>query len=302
MRKRLLIFLGIVLSVGVVACAASSKAELAEPMSIVSNEVESFAPAEEPIFKEQRSDSAGEIISAERLVIRTANLSVVVESPADRIQEISRMAEDMGGYVVSSNLYQATYPGVSTPAEQGSITIRVPSVQMDEAMQRIKDASLEVQSENVSGQDVTQQFTDLESRLRNLEATETQLLKIMEDAGQAKDFDAVLQVNQSLRQITEEIELIKGQMQYLSESARLSSISVDLIPDVAAQPLQIGGWRPEGTVKEAFQTLIRGLRFLGDAAIWVLICVVPAGLLFGLPGWFVFRAIQRRRKRDKENA
>jgi hypothetical protein len=292
---------GVVLCLVITACAAASEGEFAQTVSSAPEEFDRSFAAEEPMRNDVSSDFVGEAVPVERMVIQTANLSIVVDSPSDQIRRIADMAEEMGGYVVSSNLYQASYSDLRTTAEQGSITIRVPADQMTEAMQRIK-GEWEVPSENVSGQDVTQQYTDLQSRLRNLEATEAQLLSIMEAAGQAKDFDAVLQVNQSLRQITEEIEVIKGQMQYLSESARLSSISVDLIPDVAAQPLQIGGWSPEVTAKDAFEMLVRGLRFLGDTAIWVLICVVPAGLLFGLPGWFVFRSVQRRRKQEKESA
>jgi TolA-binding protein len=184
-------------------------------------------------------------------------------------------------------------------ADQASITIRVPSERMDEALETIKEGATEVRNENVTSDDVTQEFTDLESRLRNLQAAEEQLLDIMNNAEKTED---VLSVFNQLTQIRAEIEVIQGRIQYLSESARLSAISVDLIPDVAAQPLEIGGWRPEGTVKEAFTALIQGLRFLGNAAIYVLICGLPIGLILGVPGFFASRAMRRRRAAAKRKA
>jgi hypothetical protein len=241
----------------------------------------------------------GNQAAVERLVIRTANLSIVVHDPAESAKEISSLADELGGFVVSSNVYETTFSDVGVTAVRASITIRVPAERLDEALDRIEQGATEIQSRSVSGEDVTQQYTDLQSRLRNLEAAEAQLREIMASASKTED---VLAVYNQLVQIRGEIETVKGQIQYYEESARLSSVTVDLIPDVAAQPLQIGGWRPEGTAKDALTTLVRTLQFLGDAAIWLVICVLPIGLLFGIPGYFVVRGIIRRRRMAKPAA
>ena len=235
---------------------------------------------------------AADVAPADRVVIHTANMSIVVPEPSASVQEIANLANEMGGFVVSSNVFQTFFSEANVSADRASITIRVPSERLDEALEAIKTGATEIQSESISGQDVTQEFTDLQSRLRNLEAAEEQLLEIMEAANDTED---VLQVFENLRRVSEEIEVIKGRIQYLSESARLSAIAVELIPDVAAQPLNIGGWQPEGTVKEAFTSLIQALRFLGDAAIWSAICIVPITLILGVPLYFVARGIRRRR-------
>ncbi|MCH8339507.1 MAG: DUF4349 domain-containing protein, partial [Chloroflexi bacterium] len=234
----------------------------------------------------------GEVAPADRVVIRSANLSIVVPEPSASVQEIANLASRMGGFVVSSNVFQTFFSEANVSADRASITIRVPAERLDEALEVIRAGATEIQSENISGQDVTQEFTDLQSRLRNLVAAEDQLLEIMSSAQETED---VLQVFENLRQVSEEIEVIKGRIQYISESARLSAISVELIPDIAAQPLEIGGWRPEGTVKEAFTALIRALRFLGEAAIWSVICIVPVSLILGVPLFFATRTLRRRR-------
>jgi hypothetical protein len=250
-------------------------------------EMDAARSAEEPSFA-----SAPQAVQPERLVIQTANLSVVVEDPSRSLDDIRRMAEEMGGFVVTSNLYQTAYGDPAVVTHSGSITIRVPSGRFDDALDRVKETSIEVRSENVSGEDVTQQYTDLQSRLTNLESAEGQLREIMESAVRTED---VLRVFEDLRRVREEIEVIKGQIQYFEESARLSAISIELIPDAASQPIQIGGWRPEGTVKIAFESLIRALQGLVDAAIWVGICGLPAAILIGVPAWAAVRIVRRRR-------
>lgn len=236
----------------------------------------------------------------ERLVIRNANLSVVVEDPEEAVDRISAMAEEMGGFVVSSNVFQTTFgdSGLSEPirARQASITVRVPSDQLDEALDRVKSDALDVQSQNVSGQDVTEEYTDLQSRLGNLEAAEEQLREVLASASRTED---VLRVLDELRRVREEIEVLRGRIQYLEQSARLSSLSVDLVPDVATQPLQIGRWTPQGTAKQAVEALIETLQFLGDVAIWTVICVLPIAAIVGIPAWIAVRAILRRRRRKR---
>jgi hypothetical protein len=239
----------------------------------------------------------------DRLVVRNANLSVVVQDPAASVDSISSMAEGMGGYVVSSNVYETTFGDsrLSEPitAKQASITIRVPSEQLEAALEQIKNNAVEVRNQNVSGQDVTEEFTDLQSQLDNLEAAEAELREIMDSASRRDRIEDVLAVLNQLRQVRQEIEVIQGRIQYLQESAKLSSISVDLIPDVATQPLQIGRWTPQGTAREAVAALIEALKWLADLAIWGLICVLPIAALLGVPAWIAFRAIWRRRRARK---
>jgi hypothetical protein len=117
--------------------------------------------------------------------------------------------------------------------------------------------------------------------------------------GSATRTEDVMMVYNQLVQVRGEIESVKGQMQYFEQSARLSAVTMELIPDAAAQPLQIAGWRPEGTAKAAVEALVRALQFLADAGIWAVICIVPVGLLLGLPAYFIVRGIRRRRKAAK---
>jgi hypothetical protein len=205
----------------------------------------------------------------------------------------------MGGFVVQSNIFQTAYGSSKVPTTQASVTIRVPAEKLDETLDQIVEDAIEVRLKNIIGQDVTRDYVDLQSRLRNLETAEEQLRQIMDEAVDSED---VLRIFEELRYVREEIEVIKGQMNYYEDAARLSSVDIELIPDVLAQPLQIGGWRPEGTAKDAIETLVSTLTFLGDAAIWLLICVAPIALLLGIPGFFIGRSVIRRRRAKPEQA
>ncbi len=236
---------------------------------------------------------------AVRLVIKNATLSIVVTDPAGAVTTISKMAEDMGGFVVTSNTYKTRLPsGVDSPT--ADITVRVPAAKLDEAMTQIKalvkDPKQDVQSENVSGQDVTKEYTDLQSRLTNLQQAESQLREIMASATKTED---VLNVYNQLTQVREQIEVIQGQIKYYEESAAMSAISAHIVAQAAVEPLSIGGWKPVGVARDAVQTLINGLQVIANLAIWLVLFVVPILAVIALPilliVWLVRRLILRRK-------
>jgi hypothetical protein len=225
----------------------------------------------------------------ERIVIKNANISIAVEDPGESMEDIAVRAEELGGFVVSSNLYQ-TYLENGLEVPEGSITIRIPAEHLLEVLDEIKASANQVLSENASGQDVTREYTDLQSRLRNLQDAETQLREIMASAIRTED---VLQVFNQLTQVSGEIEIVKGQINYYEQSAALSAISITLKADEAVQPLNIGGWEPVGVAKDAVQALVNTLQTVGDVLIWVLIYILPLAILFVVIVWFG-RKMQKR--------
>lgn len=286
------------------ACAARVSNVPQSPMKGISSD-EGFAPPYEfaptaaPALPQPSTGGfpSSAPSSVERMVIKNAKLSLIVKDPPSAMEAIADTAQRMGGYVVSADLYQTTTAsGKEVP--RASITVRVPAEKLDQALQEIKALSDELpQSENLNSQDITAEYTDLESRLRNLKRAEEQLQEIMDQAYSTED---VLNVYQQLTQVREQIEIIEGQMKYYRESVALSSISVELIAQEAVEPLTIGKWKPVGVARDALQALINAVQFLINAAIWVVIFVLPVLLLsyviFVLPLRAVWRWIRRRRK------
>lgn len=257
--------------------------------------MEAAAPAE-------ISYAAGAVPSydVERVVIKNADLSIVVADPVSALDTISQMAEDKGGFVVNSYLYKITsVSGKELPA--ASVTIRVPAESLDETLAEIKalveDAEIDILSESVSGQDVTSEVTDLESRLRNLQQAEEQLLEIMDAATDTED---VIAVFEQLTSIRGDIEVLQGQLKYYEESAKLSAVSISLKAKEEVAPITIGGWRPSLTIQRAIQALVDGLKFIANALIWIVIFVAPIVLVIGLPIYLIIRASKKRRTVQKK--
>ena len=228
--------------------------------------------------------------AAVRLVIRNANLSLVVSDPAAAADRIAALAASMGGFVVTSNTSEVSVDAAGNKIMQANLTVRVPSAQLDAALAQIRAMAVEVRSENISGQDVTSEYTDLQSRLRNLEAAETKLQQIMDGATKTED---VLAVFNQLVGIRDQIEQAKGQIQYYEQSAALSAISADLIPDALNRPIEVGGWRPQGAVKNAIESLVRSLQGMTDAIIWIGLYVLPLALVILAPLYLLLRLFLR---------
>lgn len=309
------IFVGLlVLSLVLTGCASAKSIEnYAMEGDFAQAEMPAAEPAPmEPQFAEEygKEMSYDEAVTSsdiqtngiERIVIRNADLSIVVDEPLEAMNTIGRMAERMGGYIVSSNSWKTSnYKGIEIP--EANISIRVPAALLNQALDEIKallnDKELDLLSENVSGQDVTKEYTDLNSRLKNLEDAEAQLKLILDEAYKTED---VLNVFNQLTYYREQIEVTKGQIKYYEESAALSSVSVRIQAHEAVNPITVAGWKPSVTVSKALQSLVNALQSIVDGAIWLILLIIPILVIILLPFYLLFllvRALIRRSKRRK---
>ena len=274
--KRLIIVLSLVVLLLVpVACAQAP--EGVAPM-----------PAPAPMSPE-RNDSykdtgAGALPSTEeRMIVRTGEMSLVVEDVVGAKDEIAQLAASYGGYVVSSQI------SGEEQDMRGYISIRVPDDKFESALAELRDLAVRVTSESTDSQDVTEEYVDLQSRLKNAEATESQYLALL---GKATDVEDILRIYDSLSRVRQEIEQIKGRMQYLERTSSMSLITVRLKPEATAKPLVRAGWN----IVEVFKSAIRGLstagQVIGTIAIWLLIFSPIWGAILGIVYW-------RLRKRKK---
>ncbi len=311
--KRLLGLIGI-LAIGLSACATRAlKAEpAAQPPSVApligqdqslsgggtapfvgstdgyrgpAGEGQAPAPAEAPAVAQPQA--------ANRLVVENAELSIVVADVNARVKSIENMAKNMGGFLVSENVYQ-TVVGDSEPVPQASIVVRVPHDKLGDALDQIKSGAVDVQNETRTGTDVTDQYVDLQSRLKAKQAAEEQLMTIMQGATKTQD---VLDVYAQLQQVQSDIEVLKGQIKYYEQSAALSAISVNIIAEQTVKPLKVAGWVPAGVARDAIQELIYFwqdfvnflIRFFLLILPIILTIAVPLYILFLLVRWFIRR-------------
>jgi PKD repeat protein len=241
MKKLALVICLVVVLAGSVACSASSHSESSQDYSrgmtttTVAYKTATAAPtttkAPAPTYilapAPVSADTNGSVTwsadvtqpATERMVIRNGNLQLVVDDITAVMTKITNLVSSYNGFIVNSNVQESNSRLI------GNISFRVPAEKFENTLAALRAMAVDVKLENTSGQDVTQEFTDLTSSLRNLEAAEQQLLKIMDKADKVSD---VLAVEQQLIQTRGQIEQTKGRMQYLQQSAAMSLISVTL--------------------------------------------------------------------------
>lgn len=197
----------------------------------------------------------------DRLVIQETTLSMVVKDATAALKSVQSTAERLGGYLVNSSL--------SRPEENasGTIIVRVPEDKLSEALEQFRGFAVRVVDEQVSGRDVTDQYVDLEAKLATLEKTKAKFEEIFTRATEIQD---ILNVQQQIISLQSQIDSVKGQQQYLSQSAKLSKVTVYLSTDEFSLPYAPAEpWRPSVVVKLAIRSLVTHLRGLGTAAIWL---------------------------------
>jgi hypothetical protein len=234
----------------------------------------------------------------QRMVVQTAELTIVVQDVKARVTQIEQMANTMGGNLVSENIGQ-TYAPDGTQQPDAQIVIRVPSGQLNFALDQVKKGAVDVQDETRTGVDITSQYVDLQSRLTADQAAANQLTIIMQNATKTQD---VLAVYQQLQQVNSDIEVLKGQIKYDQQAAALSAITVHVVAEETIKPIQVGGWKPQGVARDAIQNLIyfwQGfVNFLIDFFLFVLpvliTIAIPLVILFLILRW-IFRLIFKRK-------
>lgn len=232
-----------------------------------------------------------EVPADERMIVRNASLSLTVDDPAAKIAEIEALAAAYGGWVVSANI-STSGSGDQQRASSASISIRVESARLSEALAQIKEGAGRVDAESVTGEDVTAQYIDVRSRLTNLEAAERQLQTILEEARRTED---VLAVFEQLTRLRGEIESMRGQMQYYERASTYSAIQVQLYATPVTPPVEVGGWRPLDTAARAAQALVDVVQGAVNVLIFVAVFTLPLLLIVGLPAWMIRRGLRRRR-------
>ena len=223
-----------------------------------------------------------------RMVIKDAQMELVVQNVTIAVGQITQMAADHGGYVLDSQSW--TVNG----NKHASLRLAVPSAAFESSLNFLRTLALQVVKEAASGQDVTADYVDLKTRLTNLEATAARVREFLKDA---KTVEESLRINQQLSELEGQIAQIKGQMRYYEGRSAYSTITVQLSPQVvAATPTPEPGWNPARTLEKASNVLVKASQGLADVAIWLTIVIGPlalAGLLLlGLGRW-LFRKVAR---------
>jgi hypothetical protein len=309
---------GLLLILVILSSLTSACGTAPEPETVVEYvEVEREVAAEEayaPVLAEPGTDYADSSAAIDpalasattqaqtetRVIIYTGDMVLVVRDTAEAIAAITELTEEKGGYVSGSNIYQ------SGDVPRGSITIRIPAESYQETLADLRAMAIRVEQERANSQDVTEEFVDLQARKTNLERTEQALQDLLDERRRVGSTSDILEVYRELTNIRGQIEQIEGRLRYLRNQAALSTITIELIPDVLYQPVSVAGWEPQGVAKEALQALVAALQGLVYLTIWLVIFILPLLIILLIPVVIVIAIIRwwwkRRRTKQQTQA
>ncbi len=203
---------------------------------------------------------------AERKIVRTSSMSMVVQNPSQITLQIAKLAEAVGGYLVSSD---------SGSQNSASLTIRVPANQFEEVRAQIRKLGLRVDSEKVEAEDVTRQYVDQDATIRNLRAEEAGYLYILQQAHTVKD---MLAVSEQLSNVRGQIEEQQAEFNALSKQIETVAISISLRTELKEQVFGLN-WRPLYQIKLALRDGLDAVGNYGTAMISILF-YLPSVLLW----------------------
>lgn len=227
----------------------------------------------------------------DKKIIKNGSLNILVNKTEDTIQKITELATRMEGFVEGSEVYKST-----EDTKSGYVTVRVPVIKFEDAVREIKTFAEIVEREQVSAQDVTEDYVDMEARLKNLKAEEAQYLIILKKAITIKD---ILSVQNELGNVRENIERLQGQIQFLGRQTEMSTIIVNITSKADVTIFGIY-WKPISVLKQAFHNLVVGLTEYIDSMISFLLSLPVLVLwfltyaFFGFIGWKIINWIWTR--------
>ncbi len=213
---------------------------------------------------------------SQRLIIKKGEMNLVVADTDRAVDQITSVALEAGGYVIVSRSW------MQDKFKYAAITLGVPVDQFEAVQRQLRGLAAQVVSDTASGQDVSDEYVDLQSRVTNLEATAARIREFLK---QATDVEQALAVNGKLTEVEAELEQVKGRMAYLQDRSAYSTLTINLAPQ---QPTPTSTpspsptptatpdvWQPDRTLAAAGNQLDRMLRGLGDLAIWFGVTILP---------------------------
>ena len=233
------------------------------------------------------------------MIIKNGDIKLLVEDTDIAIDRATQAIGDTGGYIISSRVwYQPYYDGENY--KYATITIGVPVDQFERTLSRLRGLAVKVLDETASGEDVTNQFVDLQSQVANLEATRDRIKSFLD---QAQTVDEALRINQELSNVEAQIEQIKGQMNYLEDRSAYSTITVNfepVLPELISTPTPTptpNVWKPDETFKDAKKAVTYAYQGIVDFLIWVFVVFVPIFAPPVLIVWALWKFFTRKPKK-----
>lgn len=232
------------------------------------------------------------VAAVDRKIIRNADLTMEVASTTDTQHRIVSIAESHGGFVVTSEAKQRDSTEPAKRTLDIKLIVRIPENQFGSALDQIRGLTSNLTEEKVSGQDVTEEFIDLEARIRTQKALEQQFLQIMRQTGKIVD---ALEVQRQIAEVRSDIERLEGRKRFLENRSSLSTITVNIVAPKPGVVVPTTGFR--ASVSEAVSDSVDVGSGIVLFFVRFAIVMIPIALFLLLPGGLILRYFIRRAKR-----
>jgi hypothetical protein len=277
---------------------SSTDADIADKPSLASNSANTAMKVastttqsarsvlQDKISVEQSRVSLTDTAPTDRKIIRNADLSLESEQPEETQRRITSIAESKGGFVLESQ--QTSSDSQATKRDTVTMSVRVPSANFADTLDQIRQTSDRVIFETIKGDDVTEEFIDIEARLKAKKALEQQFVEIMKRANNVED---ALNVQSQLADVRGEIEKIEGRKRFLENQASLSTVKVKLQTPAAFSASSAGFSHKLG------QSFATGFDFALNFVLGLVTFVVgalPFLVFIGLPCLLILRYFWKR--------
>lgn len=285
----LLVLFGVILG----ACSANEEKSSVSEMDMANNSA-SYEEKEEsaPMESAETSDETSSETNEARMIIHNAAIRTNVKELATAQSNIEQKVKKYGGYIVESNVYKE-----DDQTSSGHMIVRIPEKHFEIFLTDAEEEASKVLERNVTGQDVTEQYVDLSSRLKSKRVVEERLLTFMKGAEKTED---LLKISSDLATVQEEIEVIVGKMKYLENQASFSTIELTMIENRVIIPgidnNDLNTWEK---TKKQFVTSTNALLTAGSAIVVFFIGNLPVFLILGVIAFVVYWTIKRRRLDQK---
>ena len=229
-----------------------------------------------PVASGARAEGVAQPATMERMIVRSAEMTLQVADVRRAAAQVADATSSVKGFLGASRMWR------DGDADRASLTIRVPSASLDATIARLRQMAVRVDNESLMGEDVTRQSVDLTAQLTNLRATEAELRALLTTVRlRTQKASDVLEVHTELSRIRGEIDQHTAELQSLTQLAALSTITLELRPDVVAKPIATDSWQPRGVVRDALRALAGTARVAVNAVIWCIVYAAPILLLAG---------------------
>jgi hypothetical protein len=258
------------------------------------SKAEQDSAATDGVSGDQKAKTNTAELSAERMVIFNAEMNLRVKNFEKARNALEQKAKSYNGYIVqsSSNRYDGEQ-------QSGTMTFRIPQEHFQSFLNDAEGLSVQVYNRQVSGQDVTEEYVDIESRLKSKRAVEARLLDFMKEAKKTED---LLKISTDLARVQEEIEQIAGRKKYLENQSALSTVTITIeendVPVPKIDNENLNTWQK---IKKQFAENINLLLAAGSGAIVFFVGNLPILLIVGIIVTGIIIVVRRYTRRSENN-